>query len=43
LVVLVLTGIYLAQATPIYQAVTRLQINRETENPLNSRETVEQP
>ena len=37
LVFLVLTGIYLAQATPIYQAVARIQINRESENnPLNT-------
>lgn len=40
IVVLVLTGIYLAQATPIYMAVARLQINRDTDNPLSSRESV---
>jgi succinoglycan biosynthesis transport protein ExoP len=38
LVVMVLTGIYLAQSTKIYMASARIQINRESENPLNMRE-----
>ncbi len=38
LVVLVLTGIYLARAPRIYMASTRMQINRDTDNPLNLRE-----
>src|SRR3954462_1493620 len=38
LVVLVLTGLYLAKAPRYYQATARLQINRESDNPLNVRE-----
>jgi capsular exopolysaccharide synthesis family protein len=38
IVVLVLTGIYLAHATPIYMATARMQINRDSDNPLASRE-----
>ena len=33
--ILVLCAIYLAKATPIYQAVVRLQIDRESANVLN--------
>lgn len=40
LVVLVLTGIYLAQATPIYMATARIQIDRDNTNPMNTRETI---
>lgn len=38
LVVMVLTGLYLAKAPRIYMASARLQINRESDNPLNVRE-----
>jgi succinoglycan biosynthesis transport protein ExoP len=38
LVVLVLTGLYLAKAPRYYMATARLQINRESDNPLNVRE-----
>src|SRR5436190_16762070 len=38
LLVLVLTGVYLAQATRIYMASARIQINRDTDNPLNSKD-----
>src|SRR5687768_11726489 len=38
LVVMALTAIYLAQSTRIYMASARIQINRETENPMNARE-----
>jgi succinoglycan biosynthesis transport protein ExoP len=39
LVVMVLTAIYLAQAKPIYMAVARMQINRESDNPLSGKES----
>src|SRR5882724_1106644 len=39
LVVLVLTAIYLAQAKPVFQAVARMQINRESDNPLSGKES----
>jgi capsular exopolysaccharide synthesis family protein len=38
-VVMVLTAIYLAQAKPVYEAVARLQINRESDNPLSGKDT----
>jgi capsular exopolysaccharide synthesis family protein len=38
LVVMVLTAIYLAQAKPVYMAVARLQVNKESENPLTGKE-----
>jgi polysaccharide biosynthesis transport protein len=41
LVVLVLTAIYLARAKPTYMASARMQINRESDNPLNEKGTVE--
>ena len=41
LVVLVLTAIYLARAKPTYMASARMQINRETDNPLNEKGAVE--
>ena len=39
LVVLVLTAIYLAQAKPVFQAVARLQINKESDNPLTGKDS----
>src|SRR5690349_4172577 len=33
--IIVLSAFYLFRATPIFQAVTRIQINREAENVLN--------
>jgi polysaccharide biosynthesis transport protein len=41
LVVLVLTAIYLARAKPTYMASARMQINRESDNPLNEKGSVE--
>src|SRR5205809_302834 len=41
LVVLVLTAIYLARAKPTYMASARMQINRESDNPLNEKGTVD--
>jgi polysaccharide biosynthesis transport protein len=38
LVVLVLTGVYLARTKPVYQAVARIQVNKESENPLSGKE-----
>jgi succinoglycan biosynthesis transport protein ExoP len=38
LVVLVLTAIYLAQAKPVFMAVARLQVNKESDNPLTGKE-----
>src|SRR3569832_2718730 len=40
MVVMVLTAIYLAQAKPIFQAVARMQINREGDNPLSGKDSV---
>jgi uncharacterized protein involved in exopolysaccharide biosynthesis len=40
LVVMVLTGIYLARAKPTYLAVARMQINRDADNPLNEKNSV---
>jgi len=37
--VLLLTAIYLFRATPIYAAVVRIQIDRESSNPLNTRDS----
>jgi capsular exopolysaccharide synthesis family protein len=39
LVVLVLTAIYLAQAKPVFQAVARLQVNKESDNPLTGKDS----
>ncbi|HEY6229539.1 MAG TPA: polysaccharide biosynthesis tyrosine autokinase [Verrucomicrobiae bacterium] len=39
LVALVLTAIYLAQAKPVFQAVARLQINKESDNPLTGKDS----
>src|SRR5688572_14724147 len=41
LVVLVLTAIYLARAKPTYMASARMQINHESDNPLNEKGAVE--
>jgi polysaccharide biosynthesis transport protein len=38
LVMLVLTGVYLARAKPVFMAVARLQINKESDNPLAGKE-----
>src|SRR4051812_23163521 len=38
LVVLVLTAVYLAQAKPIFMAVARLQVNKESDNPLTGKD-----
>jgi polysaccharide biosynthesis transport protein len=38
--ILVLTAVYLARATPIFSASVRIQIDRESSNPLNVREAV---
>src|SRR5688572_17755362 len=38
--IIVLTAIYLVRATPIYSATVRVQIDRESANPLNPREAV---
>lgn len=39
-IILLLTAIYLARATPIYSASVRLQIDRESGNPLNFRDAL---
>jgi polysaccharide biosynthesis transport protein len=41
LVVMVLTAIYLARAKPTYMASARMQINRESDNPLNEKAPVD--
>jgi uncharacterized protein involved in exopolysaccharide biosynthesis len=38
--ILLLTAVYLFRATPIYSATVRIQIDRESGNPLNVREAV---
>ena len=38
--ILLLTAIYLFRATPIYSAVVRIQIDRESANPLNVKDTL---
>ncbi|HEX7861629.1 MAG TPA: polysaccharide biosynthesis tyrosine autokinase [Verrucomicrobiae bacterium] len=38
--IIVLTAVYLVRATPIYSASVRVQIDRESANPLNPREAV---
>src|SRR5688500_17749721 len=38
--ILLLTAIYLFRATPIYSAVVRIQIDRESGNPLNMRDSL---
>jgi polysaccharide biosynthesis transport protein len=38
--ILLLTAIYLFRATPIYSAVVRIQIDRESPNPLNVRDSL---
>ena len=38
--ILLLTAIYLVRATPIYSAVVRIQIDRESANPLNVRDSL---
>ena len=38
--ILLLTAIYLFRATPIYSAVVRIQIDRESGNPLNVKDSL---